>query len=314
MKKLILICGCLFTLCLGFLIVSFSVPWGKEGVLWIEKGATTASIASQMRQFHLPAHQMNLWLFKKLSGQTLQNGEYQLEPEWTLWQACTHVASGRVIMHKITFPEGWTIHQIIERVQAEPLLAGDVASYPEGSVLPETYYFARGDKRSDLLAKMQQDLNNFIQKEWPKRDSTITLTQNEFLVLASMVESETPKDMEKSIVAGVFYNRLAQNMKLQSDPTVAYALTQGKKKLDKPLTYDDLRVQSPFNTYHTEGLPPAPIACSGKASILAALHPQRHDFIYFVADGKGGHVFSQTFAEHTRNVQKWRLIKAANCS
>lgn len=299
----------LVVLAFFFALAMFFAPVGRQAVVWIEKGSSSAIIAQQLQQCHLPAHPINLWLYKKISGTTLKSGEYQLEQGWSLWQACAHIASGRVIMHKLTIPEGWTAHQIVSKLRSEPLLVGDIADCEEGSLMPETYSFARGDKRSLLIRYMQQAMDDFMRQAWLGRGPTLVLTLKDALTLASIIESETPRDSEKSTISGVFHNRLAQGMRLQSDPTVAYAITGGAKALDKPLTYADLRFDSPFNTYVFEGLPPHPIACPGKAAILAALHPAKHTYIYFVADGSGGHVFSQSYSEHTRNVQSWRRFQ-----
>lgn len=299
---------------LSFLVIAamFYAPLGAQGILWIEKGESTGQIATKMRRCNLPAYWGNVWLYKKLSGKALRNGEYQLQEGWTLWQACSHVASGQVIMHKLTIPEGWTAHQIVNKVRAEPLLVGDAPQVPEGSLLPETYHFARGDGRKQLLQQMEQAMKQWLHQAWEERDSSVTLTPEQVVTLASIIECETPLDAEKPVIAGVFYNRLSQNMLLQSDPTVAYAITQGQKELEKPLTYNDLRIVSPFNTYAVSGLPPHPIACPGKAALQAVLRPNKHAYLYFVADGQGGHAMSETFTEHTRNVQKWRQVQATH--
>lgn len=313
LKRVVVSSGILALMLVAYVVVTFRFPMCCEGVVWIEKGTSSEGIARLLKQQHLPAYPFHMWLFQKLSGKTLKSGEYELQKEWSLWQVCSHIASGRVVMHALTFPEGWTIHQVVEHICAEPLLCGDVVSTPiEGSALPDTYYFARGDTREHFLKRMMQSMDQLLAKEWSKRDPTVHLSREEVIILASIVESETPKNAEKPIIAGVFYNRLQKNMMLQSDPTVAYALTQGKCQLEKPLTFQDLKMPSPFNTYVQFGLPPHPIACPGRAALLAVLHPKTNPYIYFVADGLGGHVFSVTFDEHKNNVQKWRSIQKNN--
>jgi UPF0755 protein len=176
-------------------------------------------------------------------------------------------------------------------------------------LLPETYHYSWGDSRADLLKRMQTAMQTAVKAAWDKRSLSLPLDNpKQALVLASIVEKETSVPQERARVAGVFINRLIANMRLQSDPTVVYALTQGSGALGRSLTRADWKFESPYNTYVNEGLPPAPIANPGKASIEAVVNPEQHDFVYFVADGTGGHAFAKTLAEHNRNVARWRDI------
>ena len=211
----------------------------------------------------------------------------------------------------LTIPEGLTVAQVLEIVQKEPILTGDVGPLPfEGSLLPETYEYQRGEKRESLIQRMKKAMEQTLGALWSTRDPHLFFkTPKEALIFASIVEKETPLDQERPLVAGVFLNRLKKKMKLQSDPTVSYGLTQGKSPLLRALTYADLKAPSPFNTYVIESLPPTPIACPGKKSLEATFHPQQTQALYFVADGKGGHIFANTFSEHTQNVRNWRKFK-----
>ena len=193
--------------------------------------------------------------------------------------------------------------------QAEGL-TGNAGLLPEeGSLLPRTYYYSFGDTREALLLRMAHAMNETIDELWPKRAPNLPLANKvEAIILASIVERETALPNERSHVAAVFLNRLRQHMKLQSDPTVIYAISNGEGVLDRPLTRDDLSVKSPYNTYVADGLPAGPICNPGYASLNAVLHPAYSNDLYFVADGSGGHVFARTLNDHNKNVVKWRAM------
>jgi UPF0755 protein len=173
-------------------------------------------------------------------------------------------------------------------------------------LLPETYKYSYGDTRAGLIARMQEAMQKRVGEIWAARDETVPLTSPEqMVVLASIVEKETGKADERPRIAGVFYNRLKVNMRLQSDPTVIYALTQGKGELGRALTHDDLSFVSPINTYASDGLPPQPICNPGRAALEAVTHPEHHNYLYFVADGTGGHAFAADLATHNANINRW---------
>ena len=182
----------------------------------------------------------------------------------------------------------------------------------EGSVLPDTYDFERGEDRAAVLARMQAAMRNYLAEAWPRRAKDIAVDNIEDAVtLASIVEKETGVASERPRVAAVFLNRLRRGMKLQSDPTVIYAQTRGERPQDGPITRSDLQAEDPYNTYHVAGLPPGPIANPGLASLQAVVAPAETDDLYFVADGSGGHAFARTLAEHNRNVVRWRRLQRA---
>lgn len=238
----------------------------------------------------------------------LKAGEYAFPALISPADVLKLLRSGKTVVHRLTAPEGYTSRQIVELLRQETALSGDLHDIPaEGEVLPETYHFSLGDSRAAVLDRMRKSMRKALEEAWAGRAEGLPLkTPEQALVLASMIEKETGVPAERPKVAGVFVNRLRLGMKLQSDPTTIYALTQGKSELGRSLTKADLRVESPFNTYYAEGLPPSPIANPGRAAIAAALRPDAHDLLYFVADGTGGHAFAATLAEHNKNVQRWR--------
>lgn len=221
---------------------------------------------------------------------------------------------GDVVAHQITIPEGLTSHEIVQLLNAEEKLSGPTPDLPpEGTLLPETYQFHRGDSRADVLARMRQSKINVLETLWQNRVPDLPIaTPEEALILASIVEKETGVADERPRVAGVFINRLRKGMRLQSDPTVIYGITQGREPLGRLLTRMDLRAETAHNTYVIPGLPPTPIANAGEASIAAVLNPMETDELYFVADGTGGHAFARTLEEHNRNVRAWRKFRREN--
>jgi UPF0755 protein len=214
-------------------------------------------------------------------------------------------------VHRFTVAEGLTSTEVVSLLNNTTALNGAITTPPsEGSLLPETYLYTYGDNRAAIIEHMQKAMQDVLNDEWNKRDPTIALTSpQQAVILAAVVEKETGKVSERPRIAGVFYNRLKQHMRLQSDPTVIYAIIQAKGLLDHDLGHDDMTFPSPINTYVTDGLPSQPICNPGRAAIEAVLHPENNEFLYFVADGSGGHVFSKTLAEHNQNVARWSQMK-----
>ncbi|MCF8496179.1 MAG: endolytic transglycosylase MltG [Alphaproteobacteria bacterium] len=245
---------------------------------------------------------------------TLKAGEYELPPAASIQSINLLLQSGKVMPRLITIPEGITSYEIVEILNAIPHLEGEIsAPPPEGSLLPETYSTRRGESRTAVLERLREAMDKLMAELWPGHAENLPFsTPQEALILASIVEKETGKPEERRRIAGVFINRLRQGIPLQTDPTVIYALTQGRPEkggqgpLGRRLLKKDLSVDSPYNTYLHPGLPPGPIANPGRAAIEAVLNPEAHDFLYFVADGTGGHVFGRTLEEHARNVAAWR--------
>lgn len=285
----------------------------------VDKGQSSRAIAAELADQNLVA---NKWVFLmawKLGsgGKSLKAGEYEIAPRTSMRDVIDQIVSGRVVQRQVTVPEGKTSYEIIGIVNGAEALSGDLIDIPpEGTLLPDTYNFTKGDTKSDIVNRMTVAMDKVKSDLWDGRDPNLPFTTwNEAVTLASIVEKETGVASERKRIAGVFVNRLRRGMPLQSDPTVIYALTDGKPKNDgqgplgRRLLLKDLETPSPYNTYQNPGLPPGPIANPGRDAIDAVLHPETNSYIYFVADGSGGHVFASTLDEHNRNVQDWRKIR-----
>jgi UPF0755 protein len=261
------------------------------------------------------------WLFVagvwfKGEQSSLKAGEYLIPARASMREIMDLMVSGRGILYSITIPEGLTSKQIVERLNNDDILVDAITEVPlEGSLLPETYKFSRGDTRQNVLNRMRRERDRIVTDVWNRRASDLPVSNvDELVVLASVVEKETSLADERSRVAAVFINRLRLNMRLQSDPTVIFALfgSDGKPN-DFVLSRVDLDTPSPFNTYVSDGLPPSPIANPGRASLEAVANPSRTRDLFFVADGSGGHAFAETYEEHLKNVARWReLSKTAS--
>ena len=251
-------------------------------------------------------------------AEKIKAGEYELAHHISMQDILDKMERGQIFTRNVTIREGLTNYEISRLLlKQDDLDIKGTQKYPEGYLLPETYSYARGDSNADILARMSAAMDKVLNKAWENRTENLPVkTKEEALILASIIEKETALSSERKRVAGVFVNRLRNNMALQSDPTVIYALTNGepenngKGPLGRRLLKKDLEIDSPYNTYKYPGLPPTPIANPGKASIEAVLNPEEHKYFYFVADGSGGHAFGKTLAEHNSNVAKWRKIRA----
>jgi UPF0755 protein len=222
------------------------------------------------------------------------------------------VAREQITVYRVAVPEGLTSWQIVQGLNEADFLSGEVADIPaEGMLAPDTYEVRRGDDRTELLARMRAAQERILAEAWENRVDGLPLSSpEEALTLASIIEKETSVPDERRQVASVFVNRLNRGMRLQTDPTVIYGVTNGRGVLGRGIRQSELRDDNPWNTYVIDGLPPTPIANPGRAAIEAALDPDTTDYIFFVADGTGGHAFSQTLEEHNRNVAIWRQIEA----
>ena len=252
--------------------------------------------------------------FARLNGLegSLKAGEYGFAEEVSYASVLSKLVKGDVIVRSVTIPEGKTLFEIKQIVMANPYLTGEITnSYKEGEILPETYHFTRGEQREAILKKARQAMKNELLKAFDERENNLPFkSAEEMLVLASIVEKETGLVSERAKVASVFINRLRLGMKLQTDPTVIYAVTKGEMNLDRPIYKRDLAYDSPYNTYLYEGLPPGPICSPGKAAIQAVAHPDKTPYLYFVADGMtGGHRFAKSLSEHNANVALYRTFK-----
>jgi len=290
-------------------------PAAQPTTVVIAKGSRTEAIGKQLEQAGVVDH----WWFLEAAvlaldtGKPLHAGEYAFAPGQSLHDVLRQMREGRTVVHRLTAPEGLSVAEIVAIINAEPALSGAVGELPpEGSLMPDTYNFSLGDGRADMVARMRHAMDKFLADSWTNRTSSSPLpSPAAALTLASIVEKESRLPDERPKVAAVFLNRLGKGMKLQADPTVIYALTQGKAPLGRPLSHADLATDSPFNSYMYEGLPPTPIACPGRTSLKAVLHPDSTSALYFVADGTGKHAFAETLDDHNRNVTKLRQIEHA---
>jgi len=301
-----------------YLFASFTGPGpsADDKIIVVPKGMGVAEIADLLRQEgvieNADIFKLGVRLFSE--DKPLLAGEYVFPKATSPSAAMGIMISGKSITHRITVPEGLSVREVLELVASAPLLDGPLPPEKpaEGTLLPETYQYLRGESRAALVERMREAMTEAIAREWPKRAADLPLkSPQEAVALASIVEKETSVNGERARVAGVFYNRLKKGMPLQSDPTVIFAVTLGKLKLGRGLTYDDLKIDSPYNTYVTKGLPPGPIANPGLAALKAVLRPDTHKELYFVADGTGGHAFAETLAQHNKNVAAWRKIQKA---
>lgn len=238
----------------------------------------------------------------------LKAGEYEIKDHASMRQVMETLAQGKSILYKVTAPEGLTSQQIVERLKSEANLSGDVTSLPaEGTLLPNTYTFSKGTSRQEILERMQSDMKKALADLWETRQPNLPLRSIEDAVtFASIVEKETGRNDERDRVAAVFHNRLKKGMRLQSDPTIIYGIVGGQGTLGRSITKTDIETKTPYNTYTINGLPPGPICNPGRASLQAAVNPAKTNDLYFVADGTGGHAFSENYKDHTSAVQKWR--------
>ncbi len=288
-------------------------PLKHDTVITIPRGEGVNAIASRLERERI-IHDRRIFMAAVLyfgAQAKLKAGDYAIENGATMRSVLDTLIEGDAILYKVTIPEGWTSLQVVERLRATPELTGEITEVPpEGSLMPDTYRFARNTPRSDIIARMAEAQDEFMDNVWPSRDQDLPIeTKEEALILASIVEKETGLADERSKVAGVFINRLRKGMRLASDPTIIYGLVGGKASLGRPIYRSEITKETPYNTYVIKGLPPTPIANPGRAAIEAVLRPSDTDALYFVADGTGGHAFAKTLAEHNRNVAEWRKIE-----
>lgn len=274
-----------------------------SGLLQIAHGAQRLGLVHEAWHLTFAARHLGV-------SRSLKAGEYEVQQGQTIEQILSQLAEGKTYLRRISVPEGYSILELEQLLlNSFGLDTSNFSLPPEGSVLPETYFYSRGETADAVIGRMKQSMIKTLAELWEARQETIELrNMDEVLILASIVEKETAVPDERAKVAAVFLNRLKRNMRLQSDPTVIYGITGGLP-LGRAITRSDLREETPFNTYRINGLPPTPIANPGKASIEAVLNPADVPFLYFVADGKGGHAFARTLSEHNRNVREWRKNK-----
>ena len=312
----------LIIFCVGSVLVFFQLkkrvsengPLSESVSVDIEKGSSSQRVADILLQQNVvdSALLFRLLIRFEQAGGKIKAGEYLFEPHISMLEVLDKLVKGDVVYHKLTIPEGYTVGQVLFLLAKEPYLDGEIDYIPdEGSLLPETYTFTKGEKRSVIVQKAMSSMQKKLQEIWNERDEALPYKSvKDLLVMASIIEKETGVGDERAKVSSVFINRLKKGMLLQTDPTVIYALTRGKEDLSRSLTRGDLQIDSPYNTYRYVGLPPTPICNPGEAAIWAAAHPEMTDYFYFVANGSGGHNFAKTLSEHNRNVAEWKNVRS----
>ncbi|WP_376096219.1 endolytic transglycosylase MltG [Roseomonas sp. CCTCC AB2023176] len=283
-------------------------PLTEQKTVVVPRGANTEGISEALLRAGVidsgPSFTIAAWATRPEGP--LRAGEYVFPARGSLRDILEILRTARPVQRRLTIPEGLLARQIVTLLDRTEGLTGETPAIEEGAVLPETYAYQWGDTRAAVVRKATADMGETLREAWAARAQGLPLqSAREALVLASIVERETGQASERAKVASVFINRLRRGMPLQSDPTVTYAATDGAT-LDRPPTRAELDRDHPFNTYRVRGLPPGPIASPGKDAIRAVTRPENTDFLFFVADGTGGHAFARTLEEHNRNVARWR--------
>jgi len=302
---------------LGYRAATGPGPLAESAVVLLESGSAVSTIAEDLEDAGVIEHPELFIAAVRIKGVQgkIKAGEYEIPAGASVMDVIDIFIAGKSIHHYFTAAEGLTTAQIIRALTANEVLIGDVTLTPaEGELLPETYAFTRGETRDGVLQRMMKDQDALIERLWDNRALELPFsTKEEAIILASIVEKETGVASERPRIAAVFVNRLKRGMRLESDPTIIYGLTQGEP-LGRGLRVSELRKETPYNTYIIRGLPPTPIANPGRESIEAVLNPADTDDLFFVADGTGGHVFSSNLRDHEANVAKWRRVERERAS
>lgn len=296
----------------GFAAPGPLAPHGSETVVLIKSGGGLRGVAQTLADSGVVLKPGLFQIGVRLHGEAaaLKAGEYAVPSRASMYDIMNILIAGHSIEHKLTVAEGLTSQMAYDVVRSDPVLVGDDGPVPaEGTLLPETYLFTRGATRGEIVAKMQKAQQDLLDGLWAKRAPNLPVqNKEEAVILASIVEKETAIAEERPRVASVFVNRLRLGMKLQSDPTIIYGITKGYP-LGHGIRQSEIDQPTPYNTYAIAGLPPQPICNPGKDSLGAVLHPADTQYLYFVADGSGGHVFAATADEQAKNVAKWRKLE-----
>ena len=290
-----------------------SGPLAKDTAFVVADGSSLTTVAARLEQQGAISSASGFRLRARLfgGGAPIRAGEFLLPKGASASRILGIIQGDEVLRRFITVPEGMPSIMVQERLKAQPYLTGELALPEEGSVLPDSYDFERGESRQAVLLRMQAAMQRTLKELWEKRGpDTVARTPQEAVILASIVEKETGKPSERKLVAGLYSNRLRQGIMLQADPTIIYPITLGKP-LGRRIRQSEIQAINAYNTYAMLGLPKGPITNPGKASIEAVLHPAKTDALYMVADGTGGHAFAATLLQHNANVEKWFAIRRA---
>ena len=317
MKRLLLILPALAVIAAGialWLLWAGPGPTSEPRTIVVEQGSSLARVAGQLEEAGaIRGGATSFRAFARVFGSSdpVQAGEFLIPPGLSADGILNLLQHGRPIQRLVTIPEGMPSVLVHDRLMAVPYLTGPVAVPEEGSVLPNSYSYQRGEARAAVLGRMQAAMARELARLWARRRPGIAVsTPEEAIVLASIVEKETGKPSERRRVAGVYTNRLKRGMPLQADPTVIYPITRGRP-LGRRILRSELNADNGYNTYARAGLPSGPIANPGRESIAAVLDPEPTKALYFVADGTGGHIFADTLEEHNANVARWYAIRRA---
>lgn len=307
-----------------FLIAALAIGWsvyfgpgpaareGEATVVSLPSGAGVSAIAANLKAAGVIRSTDMFRAAATFTGadRRLRAGEYEVPSRASLKTVLGLLVDGRVVRHFVTLPEGWSSAQAVDILMKNEMLTGEAPPVPaEGSLWPSTYEITRGESRASVIRRMQTLAEQKMDQLWPQRGPrSVVRTPEEALILASIVEKETGVAAERPRVAAVFTNRIRTGMRLESDPTIVYGITQGRP-LGRGIRLSELRRETAWNTYLIDGLPPTPIANPGEEAIKAVLNPPETTDLFFVADGTGGHVFARTYEEHLQNVARWREIE-----
>jgi UPF0755 protein len=313
-RKLLIGAAALVVAALVVIYVLWWAPGPKSGPhdIIIKEGSTIGSVSRLLaKEGAIPGTARTFYVMARLFGShdRIQAGEFRIPRGMGGASILDLLQHGKPLQRLVTVTEGMPSIVVEEKLASNPYLAGPTPDISEGSLLPDSYGYQRGESRAALVGRMQKAMTRTIDALWPNRSNDCPVTTpDEAIILASIVEKETGKPGERPMIAGVYCNRLRIGMKLDADPTVIYPVTKGKP-LGRRILKSELHAQNGYNTYERPGLPEGPIANPGKASIEAVLHPAQTKALYFVADGTGGHVFANTLAEQNANVAKWYAIR-----
>lgn len=286
---------------------------GEATAVMLRRGASLGEVASSLERAGVIRSAPVFLVAARVTGaaRDLKAGEYEIASRASMASILDSIRSGKTIRHTVTIPEGVTAEMAVEILAREPALTGVAPTPPEGAILPETYDFQRGEDRAAVLQRMMDARDKLLATLWANRQEGLPFrSPEEAVILASIVEKETGVASERPQVASVFINRLRKGMRLESDPTIIYFITKGRPLGRRILKSELENPANTYNTYRIDGLPPTAIANPGRDALAAVLDPPRTDYLFFVADGSGGHAFAATYEEHERNVQKWREWRA----
>jgi UPF0755 protein len=286
-------------------------PSQRDVTIVIKPGSSIALAAAQMEKGGIIKSADAFISRAKIlgRGKTIKTGEFEIPAHASNAEILSILSGGKVLQRMVTVVEGMPSIMVYERLMANDMLTGEVPVPAEGSVLPDSYAFEKGASRASVLKRMQEAMKSALAQAWEKRSAdTVVKTPQEAVILAAIVEKETARKSELREVAGVYSNRLRKNMMLQADPTIIYPITKGKP-LGRRIRQSEISAVNDYNTYSMVGLPKGPIANPSRASIEAVLNPAKTSALFFVADGKGGHVFADTLEQHNANVEKWFAIR-----